>query len=180
MKIMYWNIYDVTYRTNCKNIDKVWWSFRCCSTSSSSPLKFKMKNINKFIMGSINTYFFSFYKQPIYKQLTLGWQIAKQLSGLNPLLLSNNKNYKLKFFLCNKHKTAVKPTIHQNSENFGRIVTSLIIYIAFVSWKLAILSPKNLESISNFEGWGLTLVAYKKQVYQVAPSWINVSYISLK
>ena len=103
-------------------------------------------------MRSLNTYFFSFYKHPIYKQLTLGWQIAKQLSGLNPLLLSNNKNYKLKFFLCNKRKTAVKPTIHQNSENFGRIVTSLIIYIAFASWKLAILSPKNLESISNFEG----------------------------
>ena len=26
-----------------------------------------------------------FYKQPVYKQLALGWQIAKQLSGLNPL-----------------------------------------------------------------------------------------------
>ena len=37
-----------------------------------------------------------FYNQPVYKQLALGWQIAKQLSGLNPLLLSNNKNYKLK------------------------------------------------------------------------------------
>ena len=24
------------------------------------------------------------------------------------------------------------------------------------------MSPKNLENISNFEGWGLTLVAYKK------------------
>ena len=27
-----------------------------------------------------NSYFF--YKQPVYKQLALGWQIAKQLSGL--------------------------------------------------------------------------------------------------
>ena len=34
-----------------------------------------------------------FYKQPVYKQLALAWQIAKQLSGLNPLSLSNNKNY---------------------------------------------------------------------------------------
>ena len=34
-----------------------------------------------------------FYKQPVYKQLTLGWQITKQLSGLNPFSLSNNKNY---------------------------------------------------------------------------------------
>ena len=37
-----------------------------------------------------------FYKQPIYKQLALAWQIAKQLSGLNPLSLSNNKIYSLK------------------------------------------------------------------------------------
>ena len=34
-----------------------------------------------------------FYKQPVYKQLALAWQIAKQLSGLNPLSLRNNKNY---------------------------------------------------------------------------------------
>ena len=36
------------------------------------------------------------YKQPVYKQLSLAWQIAKQLSGLNLLSLSNNKNYSLK------------------------------------------------------------------------------------
>ena len=59
-----------------------------------------------------------FYKQPVYKQLALAWQIAKQLSGLNPLSLSNNKNYSLKksgFFLCKNRKIAVKPTVHQNS-----------------------------------------------------------------
>ena len=33
-----------------------------------------------------------FYKQPVYKQLALEWQITKQLSGLNPISLSNNKN----------------------------------------------------------------------------------------
>ena len=33
------------------------------------------------------------YKQVVYKQLTLAWKIAKQLSGLNPLSLSNNKIY---------------------------------------------------------------------------------------
>ena len=37
----------------------------------------------------------AFYKQPVDKQLALAWQIAKQLSGLNPLSLSNNKNYSL-------------------------------------------------------------------------------------
>ena len=37
-----------------------------------------------------------FYKQPVDKQLALAWQIAKQLSGLNSLSLSNNKIYSLK------------------------------------------------------------------------------------
>ena len=41
-------------------------------------------------------YTWSFYKQPVYKQLALAWQIAKQLSGLNPLSLSNSKNYSFK------------------------------------------------------------------------------------
>ena len=58
-----------------------------------------------------------FYKEPVYKQLALAWQIAKQLSGLNPLSLSNNENYTLKkneVFLCNKRKIAFKPIIRQN------------------------------------------------------------------
>ena len=37
-----------------------------------------------------------FYEQPVYKQLALAWKIAKQLSGLNSVSLSNNKNYRLK------------------------------------------------------------------------------------
>ena len=32
-----------------------------------------------------------FFKQLIYKQLALEQQIAKQLSGLNPFSISNNK-----------------------------------------------------------------------------------------
>ena len=36
------------------------------------------------------------YKQPVHQQLALAWQIAKQVSGLNPLSLSNNNNYSLK------------------------------------------------------------------------------------
>ena len=48
-----------------------------------------------------------FCKQPVYKQLALGWLIAKQLSGLNPFSLRKNKNYKL--------KKVVKPTIHKSS-----------------------------------------------------------------
>ena len=37
-----------------------------------------------------------FYKQTVDKELAVAWQIAKQLSVLNPLSLSNNKNYSLK------------------------------------------------------------------------------------
>ena len=33
------------------------------------------------------------YKQPDYDQLALSWQIAKQLSGLNPLSRRNNKSF---------------------------------------------------------------------------------------
>ena len=43
--------------------------------------------------------------------------MARQISGLNPLLLSNIKTTderKVKFFLCNNRKTAVKSTISQN------------------------------------------------------------------
>ena len=32
-----------------------------------------------------------------HKQLALAWKIAKQLTGLNLLSLSNNKNYSLEF-----------------------------------------------------------------------------------
>ena len=49
--------------------------------------------------GSINqksiTLIF-FYKQLVYKQPALGWKNDKQLLGLNPFSLSNNKNYRFK------------------------------------------------------------------------------------
>ena len=35
-------------------------------------------------------------KQTVYKKLVFEWQIAKQLSGLNSLLLTINENYRLK------------------------------------------------------------------------------------
>ena len=60
-----------------------------------------------------------FNEQPVCNQLTLGWQTAKKISGLNPLSVSNNKNYALqksKVFLDNKRKAAVKPIIQENSE----------------------------------------------------------------
>ena len=66
-------------------------------------------------------YTYLFYMQPLYEQLPLGCQIAKQLSGLNLFLLRNNKDYRLKkrgvfhLIICNKQRTAVKPAILHNS-----------------------------------------------------------------
>ena len=54
----------------------------------------------------------------VYRQVALGWQIAKQFSGPKPVLRSNNKNYryrKVEFFHYNKRKIVVKLTVHQNS-----------------------------------------------------------------
>ena len=59
-----------------------------------------------------------FYKQLVQKQPALGWQTSKQLTELNSLSLSNNKNYGLKksgIFLCDKRKIAAKSTMQQNS-----------------------------------------------------------------
>ena len=57
-------------------------------------------NYYMYLFSTVSNFFskhlFFFYKQPVYEQLALGWKIAKQLSGINPLLLSNNKNYRLK------------------------------------------------------------------------------------
>ena len=77
---------------------------------------FKFMSFCVKLNRKFNILFFS--KQSVCKQLALGWEIAKQLSGLNPLLLSNNKNYRLKkseVYLYKKRKIAVKPTMHQNS-----------------------------------------------------------------
>ena len=46
---------------------------------------------NKYLIWYVKKYTYFFYKQPGYKQLALGWQIVKQLSGLNLLSLSNKK-----------------------------------------------------------------------------------------
>ena len=66
-------------------------------------------------------------------------KLLSNFSGLKHLSLSNNKNYRLKkeeFFLCNKRKVAVKPTIHQNylKNIIGKIfLKSVIININFES-----------------------------------------------
>ena len=60
-------------------------------------MKFCIKDLmENFIFVQLMTTLSFIYKQPVYKQLSLGCQIAKQFSGLNPFSLSNNKNYRLK------------------------------------------------------------------------------------
>ena len=105
-------------------------------------------------------HFVFFYEQPVYKQLVLAWKIAKQLLGLNPLSLGNNKNYRLKkmeFFLCNKCKIAVKPKFSFLKNIFGKILKSLIINVDFESWNYCIprrhrlLGQNTKQPLSNFE-----------------------------
>ena len=81
------------------NGSKLWiHSHHCCVLSD---LK---RNVLFFFLHIMVISIHSFYKQLVYKQLALGWQIAKQLSGLNPLSLSNNKNYRLKVTSATKRQ----------------------------------------------------------------------------
>ena len=43
---------------------------------------------------SFSIYFIPDIHLQVYKQLALGWEIGKQLSGVNSLSLSNTKNYR--------------------------------------------------------------------------------------
>ena len=59
----------------------------------TAPLKDAASSTEGITQSSVHLLF---YKQPVYKQLTLRWRNAKQLSGFNPLSPSNNKIYILK------------------------------------------------------------------------------------
>lgn len=51
----------------------------------------------------------------LYKQVAFWWQISDERSGLNPLSLSNSRNYILKksgVFPSSKCKIDIKPTMH--------------------------------------------------------------------
>ena len=56
-------------------------------------LALKVEGSDENYNNNIEIHLF-FYKQPVHKQLALGWPIAKQFSGPNSLSLSNNINYK--------------------------------------------------------------------------------------
>ena len=75
-----------------ESIKSIWWSLGmsiCKNLTRKEQIKGDTNKLNTVTLRF-------FYKQPVYNQLALGWKIAKQLSGLNPLSLSNCKNYRLK------------------------------------------------------------------------------------
>ena len=53
-----------------------------------------VNNLCNFVLLVLAQAMLPYTQQLFYEQLALEWQIAKQVSGLNPLSLSNNKNYK--------------------------------------------------------------------------------------
>ena len=71
-----------------------------------------------------------FYKQPVYKQLALRRQIAKQLSGPGPFSLSNNKNYKEKWSFSSvvnvkQLSNGQYTTIQLSQKHYWKILKSL-------------------------------------------------------
>ena len=124
-------------------------------------VKKKLKVDFVWLLGSVITFF---HNQPVYKHRALEWQMSKQLLGLKPLSLSNNKNYRLRkveFILSSKYKNS---TVSQKYylENF-RIthhedwfwILKIVILLAdidhlvkLLSNHYATLSPKSHENIS--------------------------------
>ena len=75
-------------RYNLKSVFcvKMWW--RCVSLACG-----QVNSLTKRFAGGSGGRL-----QLLYKQLALGWQTARQLSGFNPLSLTHNKKYWLKSF----------------------------------------------------------------------------------
>ena len=78
----------------------------------------------------------------------------------------------MEFFVYNKRKIVVKPTVHQNlvvSKALLKNLKSVILNISFESCKLLrslqayrLLGQSTKQPLSNFQGWGVTLVDCKK------------------
>ena len=88
---------------------------------------------------------------------------CKQLSGLNPLSITNNKNERLRksrvFPLCNKHTP--KLTIHQNSaaskallEKFWFVSWQLPVYIFANITQYGIVLEMEKSTKKNTKSWG--------------------------
>ena len=78
-----------------RTVQKYYWvkAFSQTKSEQKSAAATQSMDITDLEIFSVHLFF---YKQPVYKQLAPGWQIAKQLPGYNPLSLSNNKKCRLK------------------------------------------------------------------------------------
>ena len=74
-----------------------------------------------------------FYKQSVYKQLTLKWRIAEQLSGFNLLSLSNNRNYRNNRNNIKQQQKRQCTKIQYLKSIIGKLLKSVLINIDFRS-----------------------------------------------
>ena len=99
-----------------------------------------------------------FYKQSVYKQLAAGWQIAKQLSGLNPFPKRGNKTFRLEKSvvfpsvinikqLLNKQQTTTELSQKHYWENFKItdhkyrfLILKIIAFLIFIGYSVKLLS----------------------------------------
>ena len=108
--------------------------------------------------------FIVFHKQLVYKQLALGWQIPKQLSGLNSPSLSNSTNYRLgksgAFSLkqtYNSWFTGNTPNLSYHKSIIEKISKAMIINIDFgsenycIPWRHRLLGQTTKQPLSNSE-----------------------------
>ena len=95
-----------------RSVSPLYFKLESC-TLLSSLVKVKFSGEFCSILNQYQPQLVFFYKQPVYKQLTLWWQITKQPSFTKQQYKLQIK--KLMFFLCNKRKIAVKATIYQHS-----------------------------------------------------------------
>ena len=97
MRTVNFNIYWLSWNFVLKVIRRLFWvrsseKWGKYNNGTHSRIDIVGNSWNKILKLFVILYLLVFYKQPAYKQLALGWQIAKQLSGLSLLSLSNNKH----------------------------------------------------------------------------------------
>ena len=128
--------------------------------------------------------------QPVYKQLALGWQIAKQLSGLNPLSLGNNKKLHIKekwsfSFVINVkyllNRQHIK--IQKFQKHLGKLKKHWLYTDYCILRKHSLLGQTTEQPLNNFgpqklwkykQLWGMILVAYKKML---RAKWASKLYL---
>ena len=91
-----------------------------------------------------------FYRQTICKQLALAWQIAKQLWGLNPLPLGNNKNYSFNGYLRYKTITFWNVSSEAQVKNFFFFRRKVIFRSQDIQVFLFLTIPRSTKSVTSW------------------------------